>query len=401
MRWISGLAALAALLVLAPEAQANASIFYDYNSTPGPCTNAAPCWQAGMFGLLVGLGSSVGQSGFLTESTGGPNDNIRGTGTSGDVGIGAGSFINTSNGNAAQTWAGPVDFADPCSGTCSTTHTFSVPKAADVLTNVTLLGGTTVGNANVTSGLTEILSISNYWSAQSGTSLGTLTGGIIGTTTGPINGTVRVFTVNSIDLTSVLTIDGNANDLIIINDPSNAIFTKNVTLNGVTPDQVLFNVYGTVGTVLSINGGGGAHSVIMGDIITRGQYYATNATVDGRILGGYGTILLGANFEMSVPADTPSFVPEPGEYAMLAGGFAALFYFGRKLRGKTGLPMSARIRAQIQAGAEGLAGEVATPGASAVTEHGECGPPIREPGIPPPRDGGGGGSGGVDRSLAT
>ena len=387
-------AVVAAALVLAPQAEANVTFFSDTGSV---CTTTAPCWQAGMFGVLVGLGSSVGQSGYLTEQ-GGATDNIKGTGEGGDVGIGAGSFINTNPGNAAQNWAGPVDFADSGS---SVSHTFTVPNSSDILTNVTLIGGTTVGNTNVTTALNQILSISNYWSAASGQhELGVGTAAFTGgTTIGTIGGGIQVFSVNSLNLTSVLTIQGGANDIIIINDPSNAIFTKNVTLaGGITPDQVLFNIYGTVGTILSINGGGGAHSTIMGDIITRGAYYATAATVDGRILGGYGTILWGNNFEMDVPNDV---APEPAEYAMLAGGFAVLFYFGRRARLKSRLPMSGRLRARIQADGEERTGDVPRADTSAITEDLGSEASISEPGLTPPRDGGGGGSGGVDRALTT
>src|SRR5579883_2914606 len=381
--------ALAALLILAPGAKANNTFFYD---TGNVCTNANPCWQAGMFGLLVGLGSSVGQSAYLTEAGApAPNDNIRGTSGSGDVGIGAGSFINTSPGNAGQNWAGPVDFADPCSGTCATSHTFSVPSATDNLTNVTLTGGTTVGNSSVTTALNQLLSISNYWKGASGEiQLGSGTGAFTGgTTIGTIGAGIQVFSVNSLNLTSVLTIKGNTQDLIIINDPSTAIFTKAISLTGgISSDQVLFNIYGTVGNILTINAGS---AQINADIIARSTWNAQAATINGRLLGGYGTLLMGKNFEVTDPADVATFVPEPGEWALMAGGVGALFYLGRKLPRRGGLRMSNRVLAGIEAEAAKPAHTEAIPDPPITLLSSGADPPRQDSGVPPPRAGGGSG----------
>lgn len=334
-RWLRILVVMALLLPFVPRAEANSSLFYNtYGTSPGPCTASAPCWQAGMFGILVGLGSAVGASGTLAATSNG--DIVTG---SGDIGIGSGSFVN--NGTHTENWTGPIDFAD--AGT-TTAHTFSVPSNKDVLTNTTLIGGTTTGNGNVTTALNQVLSMSNYWGSQTAmANLGNLTGGTIGSVT---SGSVEVFKVTSINLTSVLTIRGGADDLIIIDDPAAAIFKKNVVLTGgITPDQVLFNFTGTSGTILSIVGGTGSNKInISADMIVRGAYTASNATVNGRILGGWSTLTLGGGFALVSPSDVPSVItPEPSTWLLMLCGMGGLFYFARRFDPRHRFGLSGRF----------------------------------------------------------
>jgi hypothetical protein len=316
VRWAG---AIAALVLLAAPATANTTFF---TNTGTVCTVAAPCWQAGTFGLLVGISNGSGgfSTGTLTESSGAA-PSITGQGAGGDIGIGPGSLINT-NAGAAQTWTGPIDFADNGN---KKSNTYTVPTASDNLNHLTITGGTLVNQATtVDAALNQILSISNTWLGASGQqSLGTL--GLTSRTIGTIGAGIQVFSVNSINVTSVITIQGNAGDMIIINDPSKAIFAAGgkIVLSGLTPDQVLFNLTGT-GTVLSISGG----DAIAGDFIVRGSYNVSNATVYGRILGGTGTLTLGQNFVETIPDNA---TPEPGEWALMAGGLGALLYLGRKL----------------------------------------------------------------------
>src|SRR6185312_14449514 len=72
LRCLQVLSVVAALLALAPRAQASTSIF----TNSGSCTVYSPCWQPGSFGLLVGLGSVVDAVAHVNE-TSGANDNIR------------------------------------------------------------------------------------------------------------------------------------------------------------------------------------------------------------------------------------------------------------------------------------------------------------------------------------
>lgn len=319
------LACVLMLCAAATQVRASSTVtIFSNNYGTNPCTIAAPCWQAGMFGMLIGLGSAVGNPGTLRTTSSG--DIITGTGTGGDIGIGSGSFVN--NGTNTENWTGPIDFADAAA---TTSHGYSVPSSSDVLTNTTLVGGTQTSFSAVTTALNQVLSLSTYYAGQTGTNLGVLTGG---TTLGSITNGVKVYNVSSINLTSVLTIRGGANDIIVINDPSSAFFTKNVVLTGgITSDNVLFNITGTGNNILSIKGGTGAGKItITADMIVRGSYSGTNATVDGRILGGWNTMSLGTAFALVAPNDIPGPVPEPGEWALMAGGLAALFYLGRKAR---------------------------------------------------------------------
>ena len=326
---VGWLCAITTLLLWAAPANASSTIF---TNTGSICTVTAPCSEAQLFGLLIGVSTGTGgyNTGALVESGGSSNT----TTTIGEpIGIGAKSSIDTTGGGS-QTWTGPIDFSDTGNGR-KTSNGYSVPSNSDRLTNVTITGGTQLGQSSVDTALNQIFSMGSYWSGASGqTSLGTLGG--TPTTIGTIGGGVQVFSATSINVSNVITIQGNSTDLIIINDPSTAIFQTGgsiVLSGGITPDQVLFNLTGT-GNVLNISGGG----TISADFILRGSFDVASATLDGRILGGRNTNTLGPDFFEMDPA------PEPGGWALMAGGLGALFYLGRGLPGGTRAPLSGRWR---------------------------------------------------------
>ena len=375
--WRRLLALLPVLLLLASRVEASTTIF---TNTGSVCTATAPCWQAGMFGMLVGLGSSVGATGSIVL-TGNNSVHIEGAGTSsdGEVGVGSGSFFTALSNT--ESLDGPIDFAD--SGT-TTSHGFSVPSVKDSLTATTILGGTLTHYGYVTQALNQVLSMNTYWTSQSGTSIGALTGGSLGTA----GKGVEVFKATSINIGSTLTLTGTTGDLIIIDAPS-AIFTKNVVLNGLTSDQVLFNLSGTSGVVLSINGGV-PKDTISADFILRGSMYATATTVNGRILGGWGTLTLAANFDMEEPAPIADLgLPEPSTWILMAGGMAVLLYAGRRFGVRSPLTASGPLE-------ESIAGNLTVEAAPEpqVTD-GDPGGGARGPDAPipvetpPPRGGGG------------
>jgi hypothetical protein len=326
VRWLG---AVAVLFLLAPPAKPSGTVFY--NSYTGNVCQATTggCLQAGMFGVLVGWNNS--STGYYTGNladNGNGSTAIRGTGNGGDVGIGTGSTITTAGASAAQTWTGPIDFADTGS---ATTHNglYQVPSStADNLNNVTLAGSTALNVSSVDKALDQILSISNYYANYSTqTSLGALGGSA--TTIGVAGRGLQVFSATSINVTRTLTISGNSSDLIVINYGGSAVFGNQgshigqiVLTGGITPDQVLFNLTGT-GTDLTISGG----DTLFADFIVRGAYNVSNATLAGRILGSTGASTIGSNFVLNVPADA---TPEPGEWALIAGGLGALFYLGRR-----------------------------------------------------------------------
>ncbi|HUB31417.1 MAG TPA: hypothetical protein VMA31_00265 [Bryobacteraceae bacterium] len=389
----------AAVLLFAPMARANTTFFTDTGSV---CSAWSPCWQASQFGVLVGLGSAVGSVGDLYTGAGSNKTIVNGT-----VGIGQSSYMTDTT--VAETWNNaPIDFADNTathsSGNCSGAGQNCVVPTADNITDLTLRtnsgasnGVMTLNDSLVTTGLSQVLSIASYWqnatSSTAGvtkvTSITTLGAQTIGTTAAGI----YVYDVQSINLSGTLSILGGANTVIIINDTGAARFTgaATVTLSStLTADQVLFNIDPTTGTVLTIN----ASHVIDADFIVRGMYNVSNATLDGRLLGGWNTLTLGSAFYVNAP---PSILPEPEDWVLMTGGLGALLYLGkRRTRPERQFPLGERFRERIEADA-GESGECvpAAAGGTAGADGGDGAPPP-EPGIPPPRGGGGGGSGGVD-----
>jgi hypothetical protein len=353
VRWLS---VFAALFVLAPAGQANATLFYNTYSGNVCQASTGGCLQAGMFGLLAGWDhpGNPYYTGTLVDS-GNSSISVTGAGTGGDVGIGPGSTIKV-NASSAQTWTGPIDFADTGSATAHG-GLYHVPSTSDTLTNVTVTNGTVLSASAVDTALNQILSISNFYSTYSTQTVLSSLGGT--NTTLTVSG-VKVYSVSTINFNKVLTIVGGPSDVVVFNS-SSAIFRNNggiVLSGGITPDQVLFNLTGT-GTDLSISG----NDSIFADFIVRGAYNVSAATINGRILGGTGTLTLGNNLVMQAPADA---TPEPGEWALMAGGIGALVYLGRRRSRRSGPDLKRRFR-------------------------GGSDPPIEAPAIPPPCDGGSGG----------
>lgn len=315
------LAAFAFLLLFANPAAASTSIF---TNTGSVCTVAISCWQAGDFGLLVGLGSTaVPITGTVTV---GANGEV----ITGEIGFGAGSKINA--GTKTESWSGAIDFADPLSvtsGHCPAGNCL-VPTG-NTLTNVTLTSEPTFQSSqDVDKGIAEMQAMSVYWKNLAGQTAVTNLGH--GTNTlGTVGAGIQVFSTASINTNALLTISGNANDLIIINVSGSVSITKGVTLSGLNPDQVLFNILGTAGTPFTLNGGAGGESIGGDFFVVGGPYSVSNATVSGRILGGKGNISWGTSFTLTSPADT-STLPEPGTWVMMLAGAGSLIYFHRRRR---------------------------------------------------------------------
>jgi hypothetical protein len=324
-----GAASILALSIILPaDAHANTILF---NNTGTVCTITNPCWRPGTFGALVGLidtSTGVAQTGTLSVTSNG--DSITGA-----IGFGAGSVINTTK---TESWSGPIDFSDPLSSTsghCPGGVACPVPTG-NTMTNVTLSGSGTVLNSNrVSTAITQMEQMSDFWSGVAATHwTGTLTpvtnlGRNGGTTSlGTVGAGIQVFSTNSISTNTGLTISGNASDLIIVNVTTSASFSRAITLTGgITADQVLFNVLGTGNNALNISAN--AATILTADFFVRNSNYSlASATIHGRVLGGNGTDSWGGSLTLVAPADVPEPPsPEPGTWAMMIGGFAAMVWW--------------------------------------------------------------------------
>ncbi len=391
-RRVPALWALAAVILFfaaSPAAHANSTIFYNnYGTGSNPCIPYPYCYQSGQFGLLVGLGASgITTGGELVIANNAATHIVGEPGTDGgSIGIGTGDFTNTASGKA-ETWTGPVDFADP-------SHNGGLPTG-DNLTNITLTHPYTTSDTIVGTALNQAYSISQYFNSQSatGTAPSVLTGGTSNQTLTLSTG-LTVLDVSSISMSHILTISGNANDVLVINDSGSANFksgAKIVLTGGLSADNVLFNITSSSGTVLSINSG----NLLQSDFIIRGQASLANATLDGRILGGT-TITLGNNWYQEVPEDIPE-TPEPSSWLLFSCGLGAALYLGRRLRQPAFAGFAGRFRETMKSDAEGPVGYLPPSSGAAARGNGGDGPPLTCAGLPPPGDGGGGGSGGVGR----
>lgn len=333
-------------LVFAGEtAQANTTLF---NTTGTVCTVTSPCYQAGSFGVLIGLPSAV-----ATMTLSGNSSTV--IDISGAVGVGAGSRITGGNGiSTASNWD-IVDFADPLATQTNGplcpngSARCSIPTAAaNNLKNVSLDSNSTRHlSSYISAAMQDVYDMSNYWAgigpgAYSGTVInqsfsgsGTTTLGVAANSAGNI--TVYNAT-SSLGTGRLLTIQGDENDLVIINFGTSRTASFNNAnaiqlTGGITSDNVLFNFSSanTGANALQITGG-----TVKGTFIVAGTNYrvAGNTTVDGRILGGSGSLTWGNNSNpvtFNSPADVDAAgLPEPSTWILMGTGMAGLIYFGRR-----------------------------------------------------------------------
>src|SRR3954449_12662770 len=89
-------------IVSAIPAHASTSLF---TNTGTVCTVAASCWDAGDFGVLVGVrNASTWVAGTVNYAETGAN----GATVHGEIGVGSGSKLVFNSGNQNRTWDGPV-----------------------------------------------------------------------------------------------------------------------------------------------------------------------------------------------------------------------------------------------------------------------------------------------------
>jgi len=136
---------------------------------------------------------------------------------------------------------------------------------------------------------------------------------INGTTTITGNGGLNVIDVNNIQ-NAKLTLSGGPNDFFLFN-VSNAISTNQpMTLSGITPDQILFNLTGT-GTVFQTSGG----DVSFGTYLATngGRFQFSNLNLTGRLIN------IGGDVQLVSGSQIPA-VPEPGTFCLVVIGAIAV-----------------------------------------------------------------------------
>ncbi|HLH44364.1 MAG TPA: hypothetical protein VKV74_15345 [Bryobacteraceae bacterium] len=234
----------------------------------------------------------------LTQSQGNITGNI-GVGGTGSVKLTGSGVID-----------GNIDFSAPNTGQFSITP------------SKTLNGSVNYSQPDVATDLTDIASFSSAVDAEPGFNLGAINlssgqGLTVNASAGVPDGQGnRVFTISSFTAAagSTITINGDlAGDNVILNldtHGATATLDGNVILNGITADQVFFNITG--GGELKIDGGS-VQSVEGVFADTNGQIFVSGATIGGRLFGGDGK-----NMEIVSNATIDSRTPEPSAVVLAA-----------------------------------------------------------------------------------
>jgi len=240
----------------------------------------------------------------------------------GNIGIGDPSGTTTGflASSGPETINGNVMYAGAVSGNQS-------------ISNTTLNGTVSGGHTNVQADITNLYNLSALVGAETGTTLTVnLTGSGQSQTVNASSGTLdangyRVFSVSSFALNNndTLTINGTANDLVVLNIPFNVQINGSLALSGgITSDQVLINVTGgsnfTGGHTLQMSTNGAADYATLMDM--NGTITINHTTIDGRVFGGDSSnfqFVSGAN--ITAPSTR---APEPGSVMLMLSGILGL-----------------------------------------------------------------------------
>jgi hypothetical protein len=143
------------------------------------------------------------------------------------------------------------------------------------------------------------------------------------TTTITGNGGLNVIDVANIQ-NAKLTISGGPNDFFVFNVSSAISTNQPMTLSGVTPDQILFNLTGT-GTVFQTSGGDLSFGTYLAT--NGGKFQFSNLVLTGRLIN------IGGDVQLVSGSMIPQ-VPEPGTLGLVGIGAIALLCALRKSRSR-------------------------------------------------------------------
>jgi hypothetical protein len=171
---------------------------------------------------------------------------------------------------------------------------------------------TLVPNTTTSSAALIAQNVSNYASSLAATQTFTTINNTL-TLTG--NGGLNVIDVANIQ-NAKLTLSGSANDYFVFN-VSNAIQTNQpMTISGVSPSHILFNLTGTGTVVFQTSGGDLSYGTYLAT--NGGNFQFSNLNLTGRLIN------IGGNVQFVSGSSIP--VPEPGTLGLI--GFGAMILGG-------------------------------------------------------------------------
>jgi PEP-CTERM motif len=159
-------------------------------------------------------------------------------------------------------------------------------------------------------------SVSDYAASLSATQTFT---NITGTATISGNGDLNVIDANSIQNAN-LTLSGSASDYFVFNISDMIQTNQPMTLSGVDPSHILFNLTGT-GMVLFQTSGG---NLLYGTYLAAngGRFQFSNLDLTGQLINIGGDVQFVSGSQ--IPVHTPFIVPEPASTTLLLIGVGAL-----------------------------------------------------------------------------